>query len=68
MAKSTGPHSVPRLAYSVAEAAEALGMSRATVNVHIADGTIPSVKIGGRRLIRRDALDALLASSEGAAS
>lgn len=51
---------VERLAYSVREAAEALGMSQATINLHISTGTIPSVKLGGRRLIRRDVLDALL--------
>ncbi len=56
---------VPRLAYSPAEAAEALGVSRATINIHIADGTIPSVKLGGRRLIRRADLEALL-TGEGA--
>lgn len=51
---------VERLAYSVSEVAEVLGMSEATVYVHLKDGTIPSVKLGGRRLIRRDVLDALL--------
>jgi len=51
---------VERLAYSVREAASALGLSEATLYVHIKDGTIPSVKLGGRRLIRRDVLDALL--------
>jgi excisionase family DNA binding protein len=51
---------VERLAYSVREVASALGLSEATVNLHIKDGTIPSVKLGGRRLIRRDVLDALL--------
>jgi excisionase family DNA binding protein len=51
---------VPRLAYSVGEVADALGVSRAWVNTHISDGTIPSAKIGGRRLIRREALDSLL--------
>lgn len=51
---------VERLAYSVKEVSEVLGMSEATVNLHIKEGTIPSVKIGGRRLIRRDVLDAIL--------
>ena len=56
--------SVPRLAYSVGEVAEALGISRATVNAHIASGTIPSVKLGGLRLIRREVLDSLLGGDE----
>jgi excisionase family DNA binding protein len=61
MAKS---EPVERIAYSVKEVAQMLGLSEASVNVYIKEGTIPSVKLGGRRLIRRDVLDALLAGDE----
>lgn len=52
--------SIKRLAYSPAEAADALGVSRATIHAWVKDGTIPSVKLGGRRLIRRSTLEGLL--------
>lgn len=51
---------VERLAYSPAEAAQALGISRARLYQLLDDGTIPSVKLGRRRLIRRQALADLL--------
>lgn len=51
---------VERLAYSVREVSSALGISEASVYALLRDGTIPSVKLGGRRLIRRDVLDSLL--------
>ncbi len=53
-----------RLTLSTAEAAEVLGMSRAGVYNLIKDGTIPSLSLGRRRLIRRDALVALLTRLE----
>jgi len=53
-------HAPDRLAYSPAEAAQALGISRARLYQLLDDGTIPSVKLGRRRLIRRDALVELL--------
>ena len=46
--------------YSVAEVAEALGLSRTTVDRRIADGSIPSLKLGHRRLIPADAFEDLL--------
>lgn len=52
--------SVERLAFSPTEVAEALGVSRAWVYRRIDDGTIPSTKVGGRRLITRATLDRLL--------
>jgi len=51
---------VERLAYSPAEAAATLGISRARLYQLLDDGTIPSVKLGRRRLIRRVALVGLL--------
>lgn len=53
-----------RLTLSTAEAAEVLGMSRAGVYNLIKDGTIPSLSLGRRRLIRRDALVALITRLE----
>ena len=59
---------VERLAYSPAEAAEVLGISRARLYLLLEDGTIPSVKLGRRRLIRREALVGLLDRLEAEAS
>lgn len=52
-----------RLAYTVAEVAELLGVSVAWVERAIADGAIPVVRrrAGGKRLISRASLDAFLA-------
>ncbi len=55
------PH---RLVYSPAEAAEQLGICRATLYKLLTDGTIPSVKIGRSRRIRAEALTAYLDSLE----
>jgi len=44
--------SVPRLTFSMAEAAEAVGVSRRGLyNLAARDG-LPTVKLGGRRLVR----------------
>ena len=53
-----------RLAYSPREVAEALGTSRAWVYRRIDDGTLPSVLLGGRRLVRHETLEALLAGDD----
>lgn len=50
-----------RLAYTVPETARLLGISRAGVYNLIHAGTVVSVKLGGRRLVRRADLEALLA-------
>ena len=49
-----------RLAYPPAEAAELLSLSRARLYQLIADGTIPSLKIGKSRRITHAALVAFL--------
>jgi excisionase family DNA binding protein len=51
-------------AYHVNDAAARYGISRSTIYSLIALGTLPSVKIGGRRLIPRDALEALIATGK----
>lgn len=51
---------VPRLAWSVEEAAEILGISRRTIYELLRAGTLRSVKIGSRRLIRQSDLEEFL--------
>jgi excisionase family DNA binding protein len=63
----TAQAAVDRLAYSPAEAAQALGISRARLYQLLDDGTIPSLKLGRRRLIRQEALASLLERLEEAA-
>jgi excisionase family DNA binding protein len=52
---------VQRRAYSVREAARMCGLSRATLYRLLKEGKITSIKIGTRRLIRDDQINALLA-------
>ncbi len=47
-----GEHMIPRLAWSVAEAAEIIGISQRKMFDLIRDGSVHSIKVGGRRLIR----------------
>jgi excisionase family DNA binding protein len=47
-------------AYRINEAVAAYRLSRSTIYKLIATGTLRTVKIGGRRLIPRDALEGLL--------
>ena len=49
-----------RLVYSIREAAQATGLSLATLYRLISDGRLKTVKIGARRLIPVAALTALL--------
>jgi excisionase family DNA binding protein len=51
-------------ALRVKEAAVLYGLSRSTIYVLMDAGKLRSVKIGGRRLIPRDALEALLSEGE----
>ncbi len=50
-------------AFHVKDAAKAYGWSRSTLYKMMKDGTLRSVRVGGRRLIPRDALEALIAES-----
>lgn len=52
------------LAYSVDEAAELIGVSRRTMYELIAQRRLNSIKLRGRRLITRSALEKLLADAE----
>ena len=54
-----------RLAVSVAEAAAALGVSRALVNQECARGRLHSVKVGQRRLIPVASIEAWLGVGHG---
>jgi excisionase family DNA binding protein len=56
VAKSTIP-TCPRAAYSVTEATASLGVSRDWLYRMLRDGTIRSVKLGGRRFIPASELD-----------
>lgn len=51
-----------KLAYSVTEAAAAIGVSRSTVWKLVAEKRLPTVKLGHRTLIRRQDLESLLAA------
>lgn len=50
----------PRKLYSKAEAAELLSISERVLDRLIADGIVESVKIGRRRLVPDDAMDAYI--------
>lgn len=49
-----------RLAYSIAEAAQLLGVSESTVKRLLASGKLAAVKVGGHRRISRTELYRLL--------
>lgn len=53
-------HAPPKLAYSVAETCDSIGITRPTLYKLIADGRLRSVKIGTRRIITADSLNELL--------
>ena len=55
--------SVHRRAYQVNEATAAYGLSRSTIYKLISVGALRTVKIGGRRLIPVEAIEALIAES-----
>lgn len=46
-----------KLCFSVAEAAELLGVCRNHLYQYIDSGQLPSMKMGQRRLVNREALD-----------
>lgn len=45
---------------SIASAGKALGLGRTKINELLSDGTLKSVKVGARRLIRVDSIHALV--------
>jgi excisionase family DNA binding protein len=45
-------HVLPKLALSLPDAAHSLGVSERTIRRLVEKGDLPSVRIGGRRLIR----------------
>jgi excisionase family DNA binding protein len=51
-------------AYHVEEATKIYGWSRSTLYKMIKNGTLRSIRVAGRRLIPRDALEALIAGDE----
>ena len=53
-----------RIGYSVAEAATLSGLSRATIYRLIRSGTLRSVKLGGRRIVKRQFLEELFDAAE----
>jgi excisionase family DNA binding protein len=57
---SDGKHG-ERLAYSVDEAARALGLSRGLIYNQLRTGRLGSIKVGGRRIIAREHIDKFLA-------
>ena len=50
-----------RLAYSVDEAARALGVSRELIHDQVRTGRLKSIKVGSRRIIGRQHIDDFLA-------
>jgi excisionase family DNA binding protein len=56
MAMTNDVQALPKLAYSVEEAGEVIGISRRTIYELMSSGALTSVKIGSRRLVRHDDL------------
>lgn len=50
----------PRLAYSIEEAGALLGLKKHAARMAAYKGTLPTVKVGGRRFVTRAALERLL--------
>lgn len=60
MQTSPTPRQAHKLAYRIDEAVAASGLSRSTLYALIGNGTLPSVRVAGRRLILKDDLVAFL--------
>jgi excisionase family DNA binding protein len=58
---STNHQPQERRALSIREAAQACGLSRATIYRLIEQKKLATLKVGSRRLVRPEAIDALLA-------
>lgn len=54
-----------RLTYTVEQAGKLLGLSKNVMYDAVADGSLPSIRIGRRILIPKIALEATLASAVG---
>ena len=50
-----------KFAFSLKEAGQVLGLSRSTLYKLIGEGRIPTIRVGGRRLIEKTALEWFLA-------
>jgi excisionase family DNA binding protein len=55
----------PPLAFTVKECERATGLSHTTVYTEIREGRLPSIFVGGRRLVLRKDLEAYLESGRG---
>jgi excisionase family DNA binding protein len=51
----------PRIAYSLDEAARSISISRRTLYKLMAAGSLPTTKLGARRVVTREALERLFA-------
>jgi excisionase family DNA binding protein len=51
----------PKRAFTINEAARIYSISRSSLYLLIKAGTLPNVTVGGRRLLPRDAMEALIA-------
>lgn len=58
MPYSEPPIEPDRILYSVPEAARLMSIGRSTLYQLMANGELPSVKIGTRRLVARNSIDA----------
>jgi len=55
-----------RIAVSVKEAVDLTSISRSTMYALLANGTVESVKVGGRRLVKIESLRKLVEGGNGA--
>jgi excisionase family DNA binding protein len=62
--EARGRVGAPRITMTVAEAAQLLGLSESATYEAVGRGEIPAVKIGRRVLVKRDALFAMLSSTQ----
>ena len=58
------PTDIERRALSVLETARSTGLSRSSIFRAIADGRLKTLKVGNRRLIRPEAIEAFLKAAE----
>ena len=52
------------LAFNINEAARVSGLSRSSLYKLLAEGKLPSIKVAGRRLIKRSAIETLLTGED----